>query len=286
MKNYLLLMRLDKPIGFMLLFWPCSWGFAIALNKRSMDNEWFLYLLYFFIGSVLMRSAGCIYNDIVDRKIDQKVKRTKSRPIASNKISLMSAWILIIALCSLSLVILLQFNLNAILFGLASGLLIIFYPFMKRITYWPQLFLGIVFNWGVILSYLVFFEAINLEIILLYLSAIFWTLGYDTIYGMQDLEDDLKIGVKSTAIKFKKNIKLFLTLVYSFSFIILIIANLLIVDLFKFEFIFYLIPMLFLIFQIKSVKINNNSQNLSLFKINNYYGLSIFIIQILVFKHA
>ena len=169
---------------------------------------------------------------------------------------------------------------------MGSGLLIIFYPFMKRITYWPQLFLGIVFNWGVILSYLVFFEAINLEIILLYLSAIFWTLGYDTIYGMQDLEDDLKIGVKSTAIKFKKNIKLFLTLVYSFSFIILIIANLLIVDLFKFEFIFYLIPMLFLIFQIKSVKINNNSQNLSLFKINNYYGLSIFIIRILVFKHA
>ena len=279
-------MRLDKPIGFMLLFWPSSWGFAIALNKRPMDNEWFLYLLFFFIGSILMRSAGCIYNDIVDRKIDQKVERTKSRPIASNKISLMSAWILIIALCSLSLAILLQFNLNAILFGLASGLLIICYPFMKRITYWPQLFLGIVFNWGVILSYLVFFEEINLEIILLYLSAIFWTLGYDTIYGMQDLEDDLKIGVKSTAIKFKKNIKLFLTLVYSFSFIILIIANLLIVDLFKFEFIFYLIPMFFLIFQIKSVKINNNSQNLSLFKINNYYGLSIFIIQILVFKHA
>ena len=286
MKNYLLLMRLDKPIGFMLLFWPCSWGFAIALNKRPMDNEWFLNLLLFFIGSVLMRSAGCIYNDIVDRKIDQKVERTKSRPIASNKVSLMNAWILIIVLCSLSLIILLQFNLNTILFGLASGLLIICYPFMKRITYWPQLFLGIVFNWGIILSYLVFFEKINFEIILFYLSAILWTLGYDTIYGMQDLEDDLKIGVKSTAIKFKKNIKFFLTMVYSFSFIILIIANLLIIGLIKLEFIFYLIPMSLLIFQIRSVKTNNNSKNLSLFKLNNYYGLSIFIIQILVLKHA
>ena len=233
-----------------------------------------------------MRSAGCIYNDIVDRKIDQKVERTKSRPIASNKISLISAWILIIALCSISLAILLQFNLNAILFGLASGLLIICYPFMKRITYWPQLFLGIVFNWGIILSYLVFFEKINFEIILFYLSAILWTLGYDTIYGMQDLEDDLKIGVKSTAIKFKKNIKFFLTLVYSSSFLILIITNLLIIGLFKLEFIFYLIPMSLLIFQIKSIKTNNNSKNLSLFKLNNYYGLSIFIIQILVLKHA
>ena len=158
MKNYLLLMRLNKPIGFMLLFWPCSWGFSIALNKRPMDNEWFLYLLFFFIGSILMRSAGCIYNDIVDRKIDQKVERTKSRPIASNKISLISAWILIIVLCSLSLTILLQFNLNAILFGLASGLLIICYPFMKRITYWPQLFLGVVFNWGIILSFYLLFS--------------------------------------------------------------------------------------------------------------------------------
>ena len=286
MKNYFSLMRLDKPIGFMLLFWPCAWGFAIASHQRPIDDQWFLYLLLFFIGSVLMRSAGCIYNDIIDKKIDQKVKRTKTRPIASNKISIINAWILIIALCSISLVILLQFNLNTILFGLSSGLLIASYPFMKRITYWPQLFLGVVFNWGVILSYLVFFEKVNLEIILIYCSAILWTLGYDTIYGMQDIDDDLRIGVKSTAIKYQKKIKLFLTLVYASSFLTLIFANFLILSAVKVGFILYLFPLSLLVFQIHSVNSKKSGQNLSLFKLNNYYGLSIFIIQIVLFNHA
>lgn len=279
-------MRLDKPVGFMLLFWPCAWGFAIASYQRPMDDQWFLYLLLFFIGAVLMRSAGCVYNDIIDKKIDQKVKRTKTRPIASNKISIINAWILIIALCSISLVILLQFNLNAILFGLSSGLLIASYPFMKRITYWPQLFLGVVFNWGVILSYLVFFEKINLEIILIYCSAILWTLGYDTIYGIQDIEDDVRIGVKSTAIKYHKKIKLFLTIVYASSFLILIFANFLILSATKVGFILYLFPLSLLVFQIHSVNSKKSGQNLSLFKLNNYYGLSIFIIQIVLFNHA
>ena len=148
-------MRLDKPIGFMLLFWPCAWGFGLSLSKQIIDKEWVTYLLLFFVGSILMRSAGCVYNDIIDRKIDKKVKRTKSRPIASNKITLMHAWLLIFFLCFLSLTILVQFNLKAIIFGLSSGILILIYPFMKRISYWPQLFLGIVFNWGVILSWLV-----------------------------------------------------------------------------------------------------------------------------------
>ena len=279
-------MRLDKPIGFMLLFWPCSWSFAVILYENSLSEKWLIYIFLFFIGSVLMRSAGCIYNDIIDKKIDQQVKRTKSRPVASNKVSILNAWLLTILLSFLSLIILLQFNNTAILFGLSSGLLIILYPFMKRITYWPQLFLGIVFNWGVILTFLVFDKNINLEIILIYFSAILWTLGYDTIYGLQDIEDDLKINVKSTAIKFKNNIKLFLANIYLSSIFLIITANILILNSIKLEMILYLIPLSLLIFQIKSVKLRNSTKNLFLFKLNNYYGLSIFIIQILIFNHA
>ena len=279
-------MRLDKPIGFMLLFWPCSWSFAVILYENSLSEKWLIYIFLFFIGSVLIRSAGCVYNDIIDKKIDQQVKRTKSRPIASNKISVLNAWLLTILLSFLSLIILFQFNNTAILFGLSSGLLIIIYPFMKRITYWPQLFLGIVFNWGVILTFLVFDKNINLEIILIYFSAILWTLGYDTIYGLQDIEDDLKINVKSTAIKFKNNIKLFLTIIYLSSIFLIITANILILNSIKLEMILYLIPLSLLIFQIKSVKLRNSTKNLFLFKLNNYYGLSIFIIQILIFNHA
>jgi len=286
MKKYFFLMRLDKPIGFMLLFWPCSWSFAVILYENLLSEQWLIYIFLFFIGSVLMRSAGCVYNDIIDKKIDQQVKRTKSRPVASNKVSILNAWLLTILLSFLSLIILLQFNNTAILFGLSSGLLIILYPFMKRITYWPQLFLGIVFNWGVVLTFLVFDKNINLEIILIYFSAILWTLGYDTTYGLQDIEDDLKINVKSTAIKFKNNIKLFLTNIYLSSIFLIIAANILILNSIKLEMILYLIPLSLLIFQIKSVKLRNSAKNLFLFKLNNYYGLSIFIIQILIFNHA
>ena len=279
-------MRLDKPIGFMLLFWPCAWGFALSLSKQIIDKEWVSYLLLFFFGSILMRSAGCIYNDIIDRKIDKKVKRTKNRPIASNKITLTHAWLLIFFLCFLSLAILFQFNLKAIIFGLSSGILILIYPFMKRISYWPQLFLGIVFNWGVILSWLVLKNNINFEIILLYISAIFWTLAYDTIYGLQDIEDDIKIGVKSTAIKFKKNIKKFLTICFAISFVLLITSNALVISKINIILILYLIPIGLLIYQIQSIDPKNNARNLSLFKLNNYYGLSIFVIQILTFRYA
>ena len=286
MKNYISLMRLDKPIGFMLLFWPCAWGFGLSLSNQIIDKEWITYLLLFFVGSILMRCAGCIYNDIIDRKIDKKVNRTKNRPIASNKISLTHAWILIFFLCFLSLAILFQFNLKAIIFGLSSGILILIYPFMKRISYWPQLFLGIVFNWGVILSWLVLKNDINFEIILLYISAIFWTLAYDTIYGLQDIEDDIKIGVKSTAIKFNKNIKKFLTICFAISFVLLVTSNALALSKINIILILYLIPIGLLIYQIQSIDPKNNARNLSLFKLNNYYGLSIFVIQILTFRYA
>ncbi len=279
-------MRLNRPIGFMLLFWPCAWSFGTQLYENEMDRTWCLFLFLFFIGSILMRSAGCVYNDIIDKEIDKKVSRTKNRPLAKNLISIKMSWIIILTLCLAALAILFQFNFKAIMFGLSSGILIALYPFMKRITFWPQLFLGIVFNWGVILGWLVFNENINLHIFLLYISAILWTLGYDTIYGLQDLEDDVKIGVKSTAIKFQKNLKTFLLITYLLSFLFFISSMLILMFEFNFLILFFVGPFLLLLFQVYQVTLKNSNKNLSLFKLNNYYGLSIFIIQIVVFHNA
>ncbi|MDC0524906.1 4-hydroxybenzoate octaprenyltransferase, partial [Pelagibacteraceae bacterium] len=214
LKIFIELTRLNKPIGFMLLFWPCAWGLAYANNFAHNENLFLYYLLLFFFGSILMRSAGCIVNDIVDKDFDKKVKRTKDRPLASGKISIIKSLVYVAFLCALALLILLQFNFLTIALGIGSMFLAFSYPFMKRITYWPQLFLGLTFNWGVIMAWSAINNYISVEIIILYLSAIFWTLGYDTIYGAQDMSDDEIIGLKSTSIKFKKNIKLFVGICY------------------------------------------------------------------------
>ena len=186
-KNFIELTRLNKPTGFMLLFWPCSWGLAYAFYFDQNLKNFLLFLMLFFLGSVLMRSAGCIFNDIVDRDLDKKVKRTKDRPIASGKISIELSLFYVVILCLIAFIILLQFNKLTIFLGLASMILAFFYPFMKRITYWPQLFLSLTFNWGIIMAYAAVNNNISVEIVLLYASAIFWTLGYDTIYGTQDI---------------------------------------------------------------------------------------------------
>ena len=201
------LTRLKKPIGYMLLFWPCTWGLTIVYDFKSSLNNYFFYLILFFLGSVLMRSAGCIVNDIVDKDIDKKVLRTKERPLASGLISITKALAYVLSLCAIAFIILIQFNLLTIYLGIGSMILAFSYPFMKRITYWPQLFLGLTFNWGLVMGWVAIQEVISLDILIFYLSAIFWTLGYDTIYGTQDMSDDEIIGLKSTAIKFKKNIK-------------------------------------------------------------------------------
>ena len=215
LKIFTSLTRLNKPIGFMLLFWPCSWGLTYAYTFDKNFDKFIYYLLLFFLGSVLMRSAGCIVNDIVDKDFDKKVKRTKSRPIASGKISLTKAIIYAGLLCLAAFFILIQFNFFTVILGMCSMLLAFSYPFMKRITYWPQLFLGLTFNWGIIMAWTAFNNEISSNIIILYISAIFWTLGYDTIYGAQDMSDDEIIGLKSTAIKFKKILNyLLLYLIY------------------------------------------------------------------------
>ena len=214
LKIFIDLTRLNKPIGFMLLFWPCSWGLAYAYYFNQNISTFIYYLILFFIGSVLMRSAGCIFNDIVDKDFDKRVERTKNRPIASGKISVKMSMTYVFILCALAFLVLIQFNLITIILGMSSMVLAFSYPFMKRITYWPQLFLGLTFNWGMIMAWTAMGNEVSINVIIMYISAIFWTLGYDTIYGTQDMSDDEIIGLKSTSIKFKENIKLFLILSY------------------------------------------------------------------------
>lgn len=276
MEKYFKLIRLDKPTGIFLLFWPCAWGLVIANFGINNDKLFYKFLILFFLGSVLMRSAGCVYNDIIDRKIDKKVKRTSARPLATGSIPISQAWFVIFLLILLSLIILFQFNLNSIIFGLSSGILVAIYPFMKRITYWPQLFLGITFNWGVILSWLAFEGEFSFAPISLYISAILWTLGYDTIYGMQDIKDDLKIGIKSTSIKFEKKIKFFLLFCYLTSISFLLIS-LKLLNTNIYTYILALLSSGILFFQILSYENDKPEKNFKLFALNNYYGLSIFL---------
>jgi 4-hydroxybenzoate polyprenyltransferase len=285
MLEYIKLLRLDKPTGIFLLFWPCAWGLAIGSSAISDSLIFYKYLLLFFLGSCFMRSAGCVYNDIVDRKIDAKVSRTKSRPIAKGTISVTTGWMIILLLIFFSILILFQFNLNSIIFGLSSSLLVIAYPFMKRITYWPQLFLGITFNWGVILAWLVLENKFSFTPLALYSSAIFWTLGYDTIYGMQDIKDDLKIGIKSTSIKFKKKIKTFLLICYLISTSLLLLSLALLDANFIF-FIMSIISSCILFAQVLKYEEENTEKNSKLFALNNYYGLSIFITLMLTIRHG
>ncbi len=275
LKIFIELTRLNKPIGFMLLFWPCSWGLAYAYLVNQNINLFLHYLILFFIGSVLMRSAGCIFNDIVDKDFDKKVKRTSNRPIASGKISIKKSLFYVLILCAVAFLVLIQFNILTIALGMSSMLLAFSYPYMKRITYWPQLFLGITFNWGIILAWTATNNAVNIEIIILYLSAIFWTLGYDTIYGAQDMSDDEIIGLKSTSIKFKRNISMFVLSSYSISIILMIYLFKSYYE--KTIFLFFLIMfILSLFYQLLGLK-RNKSKYLKMFKFNNISGLLMFL---------
>ena len=277
------LTRLKKPIGFMLLFWPCSWGLTLAYDFSDNLNYYYFYLSLFFLGSILMRSAGCIINDIFDKDFDRKVFRTKNRPIASGKISISLGLFYSMLLCLMALLVLLNFNFFTIILALGSMPLAFSYPLMKRYTYWPQLFLGITFNYGLILGWVCIKNQIDIAPILFYLGAIFWTLGFDTIYGYQDIKDDEIIGIKSTSIKFKKNPKLFLIICY----LIFIISLISIGFFMKFNTAFYLfnsIPIFHLFFyQIKNFNPEHSENSLKIFKSNNLLGL-IILLNILIGK--
>ena len=277
------LTRLKKPIGFMLLFWPCSWGLTLAYDFSKNLNDYFFYLLLFLIGSILMRSAGCIVNDISDKEFDKKVFRTKERPIASGKISIKLGLVYTATLCLFALLVLLNFNTVTIVIALGSMPLAFSYPLMKRYTYWPQLFLGITFNYGLILGWVCINNHLDTIPIILYSGAIFWTLGFDTIYGYQDIKDDEIIGVKSTSIKFKKNPKLFLKVCYLIFIMCLIAVGFFM----KFNIIFYffiIIPFLHLFYnQIHNFNFKDPRSSLKIFKSNNLFGL-IILFNILIVK--
>tara|TARA_B100000886_G_scaffold226051_1_gene157494 strand:- start:416 stop:1282 length:867 start_codon:yes stop_codon:yes gene_type:complete len=271
------LTRLKKPIGYMLLFWPCAWGLTLVYDFSENLNKYFLYLIFFFLGSVFMRSAGCIINDILDRKFDKKVSRTKDRPIASGKVSVQIALLYATCLCLLAFFVLINFNYFTILIALGSMPLAFTYPLMKRYTYWPQLFLGITFNYGLILGWTSINSQLDIIPIIFYLGAIFWTLGYDTIYGYQDIKDDEIIGLKSTSIKFKGTAKLFLISCYLILTFTLILGGYL-MDFSILYFVFLIIPITHLfIYQIISFNSKNPDICLKIFKSNNYFGLILFL---------
>ena len=276
--HFIELTRLKKPIGYMLLFWPCIWGLTIAYDFNNELIIFFKLTILFFLGSILMRSAGCIINDVVDKNYDKNVERTKNRPIASGEISIVLGFLYAIILCLIAFLVLLQFNKLTIILALVSMPLAFSYPYMKRFTYWPQLFLGITFNYGLLLGWTSVQQNLSLIPIIFYVGAIFWTLGYDTIYGYQDIKDDEIIGVKSTSIKFKNNPKKFLNICY------LIFSSLLIITGITMSFSIVFFALILLIFfhlfflQIKKFKIDEPLTSLKIFKSNNFFGLILFIV--------
>ena len=271
------LTRLKKPIGYMLLFWPCVWGLTIAYDFSNNIQIYLKYGILFLCGSILMRSAGCIINDIVDKDFDAKVSRTKSRPIASGKISIRLGLFYSAFLCLIAFFVLIQFNIFTIILAMCSMFLAFSYPYMKRFTYWPQLFLGITFNYGLILGWTAIYADLNVVPLIFYFGAIFWTLGYDTIYGFQDIKDDEIIGVKSTSIKFKNNPKQFILICY----LIFIISQVYIGFKMNFANIYFfgiiLISLHLFIYQIFKLNINSERNCLEIFKSNNFLGFMVFI---------
>src|SRR2546423_1217511 len=227
LRPYLRLARLDRPIGSWLLLMPCWWssGLAAVQAGDAFPNPWHIAL--FFIGAFAMRGAGCTWNDIVDRDLDGRVERTRSRPIPSGQVSVMQAAAFLVLQALVGLLVLLQFNRFAVAAGIASLAIVAVYPFMKRFTYWPQIWLGLAFSWGALMGWAAAFGRLDPPAYLLYAGAIAWVIGYDTIYAHQDREDDALIGVKSTAILFGAYTKPLLAMFYALAVVLLALAGLL-----------------------------------------------------------
>ena len=265
------LARYDKPIGYLLLFWPCVWSLLLASIETSKGFPLY-YILLFFLGAVVMRGAGCTWNDFLDKGFDAKVERTKDRPLASRKITNFGAIFFLILQLAFGLLILLQFNNLTIFLGALSLFPIFLYPLMKRITWWPQIFLGITFNWGALLGWSSINNEISISTILLYLGCIFWTLGYDTIYAHQDKRDDILLGLKSSAIRLGKNTKKFLVFVYLIAFSLIATASYMVIENLL---ILIFLPLIFLHLnlQIYFLDTENPTSCLKIFKSNNLLGL-------------
>ncbi len=271
LRPYARLARLDRPIGWWLLLLPCWWSVALA------SEGWpsLILLALFLIGAVAMRGAGCTWNDIVDRDIDAAVARTRSRPIPSGAVSVKAAWAFLLAQCLVGLAVLLTFNSFAIALGFSSLLLVAIYPVMKRITYWPQFVLGLAFNWGALMGWAAVEGSLSAAPVLLYLGAVAWTVGYDTIYAHQDKEDDALIGVKSTALKFGASTKTWLWFFYGVMMVALVAAG----AASGVGFFFYPVAALagaLLVWQIVTLDIDDPARCLRLFRSNRDFGLIVF----------
>ncbi|MCF1451545.1 4-hydroxybenzoate octaprenyltransferase [Agrobacterium vitis] len=278
---YAQLARWDRPIGWELLMWPCFWSSALAANflaSRDALPVWtFLaHLLLFFVGAVAMRGAGCTYNDLVDEKIDMEVARTRSRPLPSGRVTRRQAKLFIVAQAVLGAAVLFCFNGFSILLGLASLAIVVIYPFAKRFTDWPQFFLGLAFSWGGLMGWAGLTGSLSLAAVLLYVAAVVWTIGYDTIYAHQDKEDDALIGVRSTARLFAEDTKIWLTGFYGAMGLLLALSFVLAGAGFP-AYLGLLVALVLLGYQIKVLDINNPVQCLALFKLNGKVGLILFI---------
>ena len=273
LKPYARLARWDRPIGFWLLFWPCAMSLGLVAVARPMVAYNYVSVILFLIGAIAMRGAGCTFNDIVDRDIDIKVARTRERPIASGRVSLAKGWAWLVIQSLVGFLVLIQFNMFTIWLGIASLALVAIYPFMKRVTWWPQLFLGLAFSWGALIGWASEFGALHGPAYLLYLGAILWTIGYDTIYALQDVEDDALIGVKSTARLFGANARLMVALFYAGGFALWIWAAIW-AQAWTVFFIAVIPAALILIWQVVTLDPQNGQNCLTRFKANNYVGLA------------
>ena len=274
-RPYLRLARSDRPIGWWLLLLPCWWSAALAAGIAHDVRDLPRVLLLFFIGAVAMRGAGCTWNDITDRKLDAQVERTRSRPIPSGQVTVRQAAVFLVAQALIGLAVLLQFNGFAVLAGIASLVIVAVYPFMKRITYWPQATLGLAFSWGALMGFAVILGRIDATALLLYAGSIAWVIAYDTIYAHQDTEDDVMVGIKSTALLFGERTQTALTIFYSLAVALIGIALwrggshwLAWVGLIAFA--------AHLVWQVRSIRISDSALCLRLFKSNRDAGLLLF----------
>ncbi|EGP10011.1 4-hydroxybenzoate polyprenyltransferase [Bradyrhizobiaceae bacterium SG-6C] len=275
MRPYLRLSRFDRPIGWWLLLMPCWWSAALAAGIARDLHSLPKVIVLFLIGAMVMRGAGCTWNDITDRKLDAKVERTRSRPIPAGQVSVAQAGAFLVLQALVGLAVLLQFNRFAVLIGIASLVIVAVYPFMKRITYWPQVTLGLAFSWGALMGFAVILGQINATALVLYAGSIAWVIAYDTIYAHQDTEDDIMVGIKSTALLFGERTQLALTIFYSLAVVLIGVALrlggsgwLAWIGLAAFA--------AHLVWQVRTIRIDDSALCLRLFKSNRNAGLLLF----------
>jgi 4-hydroxybenzoate polyprenyltransferase len=278
-RPYLRLARLDRPIGSWLLLMPCWWSLGLAgMRVEQLPSLW--QILLFFIGAFAMRGAGCTWNDLVDRNLDGLVERTRSRPIPSGQVTVAQATAFMAAQALIGFLVLIAFNRFTVITGLVSLLVVVIYPFMKRVTYWPQIFLGLAFSWGALMGWPAAFGRLDWPAFVLYAGSISWVIGYDTIYAHQDREDDLLIGIKSTALLFGENTRPILAAFYSGAVVLIGIAGLMAGG--KLIFVLGLIAFAaHLTWQVVRLDINDSAHCLKLFKSNRDAGLILFAAMLL-----